>query len=74
MMAEFVVMDALTAAMLRGCTQGDAARLDPRATANGLFALPVAVLGDAAFGWLGDVLGELAVQGLGAGDWPEAEA
>ena len=73
-MASYLIMDAVTAAMLRGATAGDAARLDPRATASGLFALPVAVLGEPAFDWLGDVLGELAMQALGDADWPVAEA
>jgi hypothetical protein len=69
-MAQFLMMDAVTAAMLRGATAGDEQRLDPRGAASGLFALPVAVLGEAAFGWLGDVLGELTVAERGPGDWP----
>ncbi|MEZ0242543.1 MAG: hypothetical protein ACAH11_04165 [Sphingomonas sp.] len=73
-MAEFLMMDAVTAATLRGATQGDAARLDPRATGGGQFALPVAVLADGAFGWLGDVLGELQVQALEPEAWPPGAA
>lgn len=72
-MASYLMMDAVTAAMLRGATAGDELRLDPREAANGLFALPVAVLGEAAFGWLGDVLSELVLAELGPGDW-HAEA
>lgn len=72
-MASYLMMDAVTAAMLRGATAGDEMRLDPRPVAAGGFALPVAVLGEAAFGWLGDVLGELATAELGPGDWPVDE-
>lgn len=74
MMAQYLMMDAVTAAMLRGATQGDEARLDPRTTAGGQFALPVAVAADPAFAWLGDVLGELNVAALGEADWPAGDA
>ena len=70
MMADYLMMDAVTAAMLRGSTAGDDDRLEPRAAAGGLFALPVAVTSDPAFAWLGDVLGELAVTAIQDGDWP----
>ncbi len=73
-MAQYLMMDAVTAAMLRGATLGDDARLDPRATAGGLFALPVAVAADTAFDWLGDVLGELETVALDDTAWPGAEA
>ena len=70
-MADYLMMDAVTAAMLRGSTAGDDDRLEPRAATGGLFALPVAVAGDPAFAWLGDVLGALSVAAIEAGDWPE---
>ena len=73
-MADYLMMDAVTAAMLRGATQGDAAMLDPRAVSGGQFALPVAVAGDPAFEWLGDVLGELETVALGTGAWPVGES
>lgn len=73
-MADYLMMDALTAAMLRGATHGDDARLDPRLTIDGHHALPLAVREDPAFGWLGDVLGELTVQPLGLEAWPVADA
>lgn len=68
-MASFLVMDAEAAAALRGATARDAARLDPRALADGRFALPVAVLGDPAFGWIGETLGGLATGEVGESDW-----
>jgi hypothetical protein len=68
-MADFLVMDAVTAANLRGATAGDEFRLNPRETADGRFALPVAVLADPAFGWLAEALGALATAALGAEDW-----
>ena len=73
-MADYLMMDAVTAAMLRGATQGDDARLDPRATNGGHYALPVAVGADPAFDWLDDVLGELATAALGEADWPAGDA
>lgn len=73
-MADYLIMDAVTAAMLRGATAGDAVRLDPRVAANGFFALPVAVLGEPGFAWLGDVLGVLETQVLGPEAWPVADA
>jgi hypothetical protein len=69
-MASYLMMDAVTAAMLRGATQGDEIRLDPRALGDGQYALPLAVLGEPAFDWLDDVLGELVVAELGPEDWP----
>lgn len=69
-MASYLMMDAVTAAMLRGATQGDEIRLDPRAVGDGQYALPVAVLGEPAFGWLDDVLAELAAVVLRPEDWP----
>jgi len=79
MTMDYLMMDAVTAAMLRGATQGDEARLDPRETlpegsGGGQYAVPVAVLADPAFGWLGDVLGELAITALAPGDWPAIDA
>lgn len=68
-MASFLVMGAEAAATLREATAGDAARLDPRALADGRFALPVAVLGDPAFGWLSETLAALATGEVGEGDW-----
>jgi len=75
----YLMMDAVTAAMLRGATAGDEARLDPRETlpeglGGGLFAVPVAVREDPAFAWLDDVLGELNVAALGPEDWPAIAA
>lgn len=73
-MAEYLMMDALTAATLRGATGGEELRLDPRAVANGPhageWALPIAVLEEPAFEWLGDVLAELARGEVAAGAWP----
>jgi len=76
---DYLMMDAVTAAMLRAATQGDEARLDPRETlpgglGAGQFAVPVAVRADPAFGWLDDVLGELSVAALEPGDWPVLDA
>jgi hypothetical protein len=68
-MADYLVMGAVAAAALRGATAGDDFRLDPRPTADGRFALPVAVLGDPAFAWLSDELGALATAALSEGDW-----
>lgn len=71
-MAQYLVMDAVTAAMLRGATEGDAARLDPRAIAGGQFALPVAVRDDPAFDWLGELLNALESVALESEAWPAA--
>jgi hypothetical protein len=68
-MASYLVMDAVAAAGLRGATAGDDQRLDPRALADGRFALPVAVLGDPGLAWLGDALGALETVEIGEADW-----
>lgn len=65
----YLVMDAETAAGLRGATAGDAFRLVPRAMADGRFALPEAVLGDPAFAWLAAELGALAAGAVSESDW-----
>ena len=67
----FLTMDEATAAMLRGATQGDDHRLDPRETGDGRWALPAAVLDEPAFDWIGETLAGLAVAELGPGDWAE---
>ena len=74
MRADYLTMDAVTAAMLRAVTQGDEARLDPRAATGGRFVLPVAVSSNPAFDWLGDVLGELETVTLGPEAWAVADA
>lgn len=66
----YLMMDAATAAMLRGATEGDEHRIDPRETVGALFAVPLAVRSDPAFGWLDDVLDALSVANLAPEDWP----